>query len=191
LGSMIDSGKRLVTFLDNQANLSTVPYLLDEFTNIWESAFDVTDTSQFDCAVNRTQGDSSTQMYLINHFLDQVIFGNPAPEPSQANQTNAASGTGSLGTQVATCVTANGRPPTFLLVDFYEFGGGSVFEVAAGINNVTYSPTTPIAQPASTATTSASLGPSTSKSDAPSGRSMSTYLLISATSAVAAAFSLL
>jgi len=29
LGSMIDSGKRLVTFLDNAANLGSVPYLLD------------------------------------------------------------------------------------------------------------------------------------------------------------------
>jgi hypothetical protein len=29
LGSMIDSGKRLVTFLDNQADITVVPYLLD------------------------------------------------------------------------------------------------------------------------------------------------------------------
>ena len=29
LGSMIDSGKRLVTFLDNGANTAVVPYLLD------------------------------------------------------------------------------------------------------------------------------------------------------------------
>jgi hypothetical protein len=29
LGSMIDSGKRLVTFLDNGADLASVPYLID------------------------------------------------------------------------------------------------------------------------------------------------------------------
>jgi hypothetical protein len=29
LGSMIDSGKRLLTFLDNQADFTAVPYLLD------------------------------------------------------------------------------------------------------------------------------------------------------------------
>lgn len=29
LGSMIDSGKRLVTFLDNAADLTAVPYLID------------------------------------------------------------------------------------------------------------------------------------------------------------------
>jgi len=31
-----------------------------------------------------------------------------------------------------------GRPPNFLLVDFYNRGNGSVFEVAAKMNNVTY-----------------------------------------------------
>lgn len=30
------------------------------------------------------------------------------------------------------------RYPNFLLVDFYESGNGSVFEVAAKANNVTY-----------------------------------------------------
>jgi len=34
----------------------------------------------------------------------------------------------------------NGRPPNFLLVDYYNIGSfnGSVFEVAARANNVTY-----------------------------------------------------
>ncbi|TFK77308.1 PLC-like phosphodiesterase [Pluteus cervinus] len=145
LGSMIDSGKRLVTFLDNGADPS-IPYLIDEFTNIWETAFDVTDPS-FDCNVNRTKGDTSTQMYLINHFLDTFLFGQLVPDVALANVTNAASGPGSLGAQVQTCTTQNTRPPNFLLVDFYEFGGGSVFQVAATINGVQYSPTTPVASP--------------------------------------------
>ncbi|KAG6832540.1 hypothetical protein H0H92_000169 [Tricholoma furcatifolium] len=164
LGSMIDSGTRLVTFLDNQANLSSVPYILDEFTNVWETAYDVTNATLFDCAVNRTQGDTTTQMYLINHFLDQLVLGEPVPDISEANVTNAATGAGSLGAQVDTCTSVNGRAPNFLLVDFYEYGGGSVFEVAASINGVTYAPTTPIATPlpataSSTATGSVSTSP--------------------------------
>lgn len=63
LGSMIDSGKRLVTFLDNSADPATIPYLLDEFTQIWETPFDVT-TNDWPCTVNRTRGDPTTQMYL-------------------------------------------------------------------------------------------------------------------------------
>jgi len=158
LGSMIDSGTRLVTFLDASANFASVNYLIDEFTNVWETAFDVTDTT-FDCNVNRTKGDSTTQMYLINHFLDTLTLGQPTPDRAQANVTNGVSGTGSLGEQVATCVAANGRNPNYMLVDFYEYGGGSVFEVAATANGVTYSPSTPIATPI-TGTTSPTSGTS-------------------------------
>jgi hypothetical protein len=87
-----------------------------EFTNMWESAFDVTDTT-FDCNVNRSKGDTSTELSLINHFLDTIVLGQPAPNPGEANVTNGVSGTGSLGVQVQTCVAAHGRNPNFMLVD--------------------------------------------------------------------------
>ncbi|KAF8632996.1 hypothetical protein AX15_001593 [Amanita polypyramis BW_CC] len=153
LGSMIDSGKRLVTFLDNGADTS-YPYLLDEFTQIWETAYDVTNLP-FDCSVNRTKGDSSTQMYLINHFLDTLLLNQDVPDVSRLNVTNSASGTGSLEEQASTCTTQLGRAPNFMLVDFYEFGNGSVFQVAANLNGVGYSPTTPIATPSPTSTAGA------------------------------------
>jgi hypothetical protein len=135
LGSMIDSGQRLVTFLDFGADFTSVPYIIDgthvspglvifinfnntfaEFTNIWETVFDATDTT-FDCLVNRSNGDSSTEMFLINHFLDTIVLGEPTPDIASLNKTNAVSGAGSLGTQVNTCITTQGRPPNFLLVD--------------------------------------------------------------------------
>ncbi|KZT30873.1 PLC-like phosphodiesterase [Neolentinus lepideus HHB14362 ss-1] len=165
LGSMIDSGKRLVTFMDASADFSSVPYIIDEFTNIWETAYDVTDTT-FDCNVNRSKGDTSTEMYLINHFLDEVILGNPVPDVSDAGTTNAVSGTGSLGVQAATCAAMYGRNPNFMLVDFYEYGGGSVFQVAAAANGVDYSPSTPIATPKSqTSSSSSASGTSSSAID--------------------------
>ncbi|KAG6333902.1 hypothetical protein ID866_5187 [Astraeus odoratus] len=145
LGSLIDSGKRLITFMDAGADFTSVPYIIDEFTNIWETPYDVTST--FDCSINRTQGDTSTQMYLINHFLDVELLGQPVPDPSQANQTNAVSGPNSLGVQVELCASEYGRNPNFMLVDFYEYGGGSIFEVTAAANGVVYSPATPIATP--------------------------------------------
>ena len=39
LGEMIDSGKRVVVFLDNGADSTAAPYLIDEFTNMWEDPF--------------------------------------------------------------------------------------------------------------------------------------------------------
>lgn len=87
---------------------------------MWETAFDVTDTS-FNCDVNRTKGDSSTQLYTINHFLDTNtdILGttSPTPDKSSLNTTNSASGTGSLGLQASQCGATYGRSPNFMLVD--------------------------------------------------------------------------
>jgi hypothetical protein len=173
LQELISNGTRLVTFLDNHSDLSSVPYLLDEFSNVWETAFDLTDQNAFDCAVNRSNTDASTSMFLINHFLDQLIFGQPVPDPSQADETNAASGTGSLGEQVSTCVSQMGRPPNFLLVDFYEYGNGSVFEVAAAANGVTYTPKA-IASPKSQ--TSSTTSPSSSSNHAQSMLDISAFM---------------
>lgn len=39
LGSMIDAGTTLVVFIDNQAKFDETPYLIDEFTNMWEDAY--------------------------------------------------------------------------------------------------------------------------------------------------------
>ncbi|KAJ6621097.1 PLC-like phosphodiesterase [Mycena sp. CBHHK59/15] len=175
LATLISNNNRLVTFLDNAADLTSVPYLIDEFTNVWETPFDVTDTT-FDCSINRTKSSNTdTQMYLINHFLDKIVLGNAAPDIDAANTTNAVSGVGSLGTQVGTCVGDYGRAPNFMLVDFYEYGGGSVFQVAATINGVTYSPTTPIATPV-TSSSSSSSSSSGSSSKSSGGSSVSELL---------------
>lgn len=60
-------------------------------------------------------------MYLINHFLDTLVLGQPTPDLSQANQTNAVSGTNSLGGQFDLCVNQQGRNPNFMLVDVRTF----------------------------------------------------------------------
>jgi hypothetical protein len=48
-------------------------------------------------------------------------------------------------------------------LQFYEFGGGSVFQVAATANGVTYNPTTPVPSPRSTGTATAGTTSATSK----------------------------
>jgi hypothetical protein len=69
--------------------------------------------------------------YLVNHYLDYntTLFGTtiPVPSTSELEQTNAVSGTGSLGEQAATCLSEHGYYPTFTLVDYYDVGNGSVF----------------------------------------------------------------
>ena len=78
---------------------------------MWETAYDVTDTT-FDCNVNRTSGDSTTELYTINHFLDKyvtVLTTTLTPDKDSLNQTNAANGTGSLGLQASECGAEYGR----------------------------------------------------------------------------------
>ena len=82
-----------------------------------ETEFDVTDQENFDCTANRTKGDTFNDLVLINHFLDKIVLGQDAPDIGNLNQTNAVSGTGSLGAQVETCITTYNRPPNFMLVD--------------------------------------------------------------------------
>lgn len=62
------------------------------------------------------------------------------PYVTELNTTNNVSGFGSLGLAANNCRDAYDRAPNILNVDYYNYGGfpGSVFEVAARINNVTY-----------------------------------------------------
>ncbi|KAK8849563.1 hypothetical protein IAR55_004898 [Kwoniella newhampshirensis] len=156
LGTLIDAGTTVVAFIDNQADPSSVPYLIDEFSNVWEDAYDVTDQS-FGCAVNRTTGSAGSQMMLINHFLDTTytlggtqLF---VPDRDRINETNAETGTGSIGFHVDNCHSIWGRNPNHILLDFYDSNGNAPFNVAASLNGVSQ-PTNTIAASTPTATTS-------------------------------------
>ncbi|PYH41105.1 PI-PLC domain-containing protein [Aspergillus saccharolyticus JOP 1030-1] len=147
LSEMILAEKRAVVFMDYQANQSAIPYILDEFSQMWETPFSPLNAS-FPCTVQRPPGitaaEAEERMYMINHNLDiEVIFEEVEiliPDTAQLNTTNAVSGYGSLGLMANNCRAKWDRPPNFLLVDYYNDGNfpGSVFEVAAAMNNVTY-----------------------------------------------------
>lgn len=61
-------------------------------------------------------------MYIVNHFLDIEIFGVKIPARERADQTNAATGEGSIGDQCALCRSLYGRNPGVVLVDFVDQG---------------------------------------------------------------------
>ena len=90
---MIDSGKRVVVFMDAGADSDrSVPYILPEFPNVWETPFSVTDAS-FPCSVNRIGGNLSTadHMYMINHSLNKDVLGTGiiVSDPRDAPTTNS------------------------------------------------------------------------------------------------------
>ena len=123
LGTLITAGTRLVNFLAQEADFASVPFLIDEFSNVWETPYDVTDAS-FPCSVDRVTGTYSTHMvrkrsspdrtaranhssadsllvgllaqYMINHFLDvnETILGSTFPVPATAKLLTTNAATG-------------------------------------------------------------------------------------------------
>lgn len=147
LSELILKQKRAIIFMDYNANQTQVPYILDEFTQMWETPFSPTD-SAFPCTVQRPPNlsvqSAESIMYMANHNLNlEISFSGLdilIPNTAVLNETNGVSGYRSLGLMADNCTATWGRPPNFLLVDYYNDGSfpGSVFEVAAEMNNVTY-----------------------------------------------------
>jgi len=158
LGSLIDASTTVVVFMDEMADFTSVPYLIDEFSNMWEDAYDVTDTT-FGCAVNRSTGSPASTLMLVNHFLDTTytIAGSQLfiPNKTKLNQTNAATGTGSIGQHVSNCLQLWGRNPNHILLDYYDSNGNAPFTLAASLNGVS-APTNTVTSGTATATASAS-----------------------------------
>ncbi|EME44789.1 hypothetical protein DOTSEDRAFT_152827 [Dothistroma septosporum NZE10] len=155
LGEMILRNDRLVVFMDYQANQTSVPYILDEFTHMWETPFSPQDQA-FPCTQQRPPNLNQTvardqYMYLANHNLNTAIDLSSigidtsdvlVPNTADINQTNGQQNEyGRLGEMNTNCTETWGHPPNWLLVDYYNYGSpepGSVFQVAASANGVTY-----------------------------------------------------
>lgn len=150
LAEMILSQKRVVAMIDYQANQTAIPWLLDEFGQMWESPFSPTDAA-FPCTAERPPSSYSgalprtNRMYMANHNLNVDVtiasFSLLVPAYTLLNETNASTNTtGALQRMALNCTSMWGRPPNYLLVDYYNYGNfnGSVFQVAANMNNVTY-----------------------------------------------------
>ncbi|PYH96780.1 hypothetical protein BO71DRAFT_348340 [Aspergillus ellipticus CBS 707.79] len=148
LQELINDGTRLVTFVASldASNNTVAPYLMDEFTYIWENPYDVTSPSNFSCQPDRptsvknelSSALSSNRLPFMNHFLYETsILDIETPNSSYVSTTNAPSGgTGNLGDTATTCKSDySGRQPTFILVDF--FNKGPAIDTVDKLNNVT------------------------------------------------------
>jgi hypothetical protein len=124
LSSLILSGKRVIIFMDYQANQTEVPYVLDEFSQMWETPFSPTDRS-FPCTVQRPPNlappDAENRLYLANHNLNlDVSFAGLnllVPNTAILNETNGVSGYGSLGWMADNCTSESFSSFLFLTED--------------------------------------------------------------------------
>jgi len=128
LQSLISSNTRLINFVASLDSNTAAPYLLDEFTYVFENAYENSQFSDFSCTPNRPSGLSSGstggRMALMNHFLySNQAFGIQSPDIGNITTTNApGNSTGMLGTQLGQCTKEYGTQPTFVLVDFFNVG---------------------------------------------------------------------
>ncbi|ESK84168.1 PLC-like phosphodiesterase [Moniliophthora roreri MCA 2997] len=155
LGSMIQSGKRLVVFMDSNADVSKVDFILPEFKMVWETPFSVTDEN-FPCKVDRidtTPLNTADHMYMINHSLnvnlipdlpkpklpfglgdkidDAIGEGVIVPDFVRADETNSVA---SITKHADGCAKLDGvgKKPTFVLLDWVDIGEG--FDAANQLN---------------------------------------------------------
>ncbi|KAK7511848.1 PLC-like phosphodiesterase [Phyllosticta citriasiana] len=131
LHSLISNNTRLVTFVASLSDTTDAPYLLDEFTFLYENSYDNTSPSNFSCQPDRptslankpTQAKDSGRLFLQNHFLYSTDgLGIESPNKAALNTTNALSGTGSLGDAMQTCAATYNSQPWGVLVDFFNVG---------------------------------------------------------------------
>ncbi|KAL9100300.1 MAG: hypothetical protein Q9163_004299 [Psora crenata] len=144
LQDMIAANTRLVTFVASLGTNTVAPYLLDEFTFVFENSYNVTNSSGFTCTPDRPtalkgqteQAVQSGRLPLVNHFMySSTGFGIQSPNTDRIATTNAQTGPGSLGDSATACTSAYGREPAFFLVDFFE--QGQTLAVVDSLNGIT------------------------------------------------------
>ncbi|KAL0942346.1 phosphoinositide-specific phospholipase c-like phosphodiesterases superfamily [Colletotrichum truncatum] len=113
LQTLINSGTRLIVFMDYHSDTSKVDYILDEFQYFWETPFGETDPNFPRCNIDRPQGvDPNGYMYMINHFLNFEILGIKIPDLPNSAKTNSLQ---SIDKQVNLCRGMWGKTPNVIL----------------------------------------------------------------------------
>jgi hypothetical protein len=145
LQQMIDANTRLVTFIASITASTAYPYLLPEFTYVFETEFEVLSPSGFNCSLDRPASAQSAvsaigtnMLPLLNHFMYTSLgSGILIPNVGSIDTTNSPSTTtaGALGTHAMQCMREWGIKPSFVLVDFYD--KGPAIDTADLMNSVT------------------------------------------------------
>lgn len=111
LAEFIITGKRAIMFLDYEANQTAIPWLQDEFTQIWETPFSPTNP-EFPCTEQRPPNLNETKaknrLYMANHNLNTEVSIAGAslllPNTAEITVTNSVDdGNSSLGAMAERC----------------------------------------------------------------------------------------
>ncbi|PHH75768.1 hypothetical protein CDD82_4287 [Ophiocordyceps australis] len=144
LETMIGQGTRLVSFITNMEYSPATPYLLPQFNYVFETPFEVTQLTAFNCTLDRpasmapaSNALSRNYLSLVNHFKYQNIGGGVlqslsnlvgassailVPDVDRIDVTNSPNGDvdGNLGRHVDQCRAEWQQQPNYVLVDFWD-----------------------------------------------------------------------
>ncbi|KAF4506895.1 hypothetical protein G6O67_006931 [Ophiocordyceps sinensis] len=158
LQTMIGQGSRVVIFTTNTEASPEIPYMLPHFLHIFETPFEVTQLTGFNCSLDRpkaagqpVQAIAKGYMGMANHFkyrpIDSSFLKTVAksvgigsdilvPDAERINTVNSPdmSADGNLGKHVEQCRSEWGQRPNFVLVDFWD--RQAPLEVADRLNGV-------------------------------------------------------
>lgn len=116
LAQMIDSGKRLVIFIDSGADQSRYPYILDEFSQVYENPYDQL-TLPLNCSADRGH-DPENSLFLLNETKDESVGPISIPDTGADDTVNSANGTNGIVETVQRCAREKGgKKATFVLVE--------------------------------------------------------------------------
>jgi Phosphatidylinositol-specific phospholipase C, X domain len=127
LSNMIESGKRLVIFTENQALAGTPPWFHYAWGNIFDTPYDFGSQADFSCDINR--GNSGNALFLVNHWVSLPIVGTGIKDSAAVVNDE-----GVLWPRVQNCMAQNGHIANFVAVDFYR--QGDLFRVVDSINGI-------------------------------------------------------
>ncbi|KFH44636.1 hypothetical protein ACRE_045670 [Hapsidospora chrysogenum ATCC 11550] len=122
LGELIDDGKRFIVFMDYNADLAKVPYIIPEFEHYIETPFSPTSDNFFNCDVHRPSEDAPVdeRMIFVNHNLNKKVIGDVLiPDQGAAADTNSED---NILRQTDICVEKHGRNPNVVMLDFVTEG---------------------------------------------------------------------
>ena len=114
-GRLIADNRRLVVFIDRGANPSQYPYLIDEFSSVWENPFNQVDLP-FNCSVDRGAPETG-KLGLLNQFHASSTAGILYPNKDTLAQVNSFQDTNGIVKTFNNCTQIHGGVrPTFVLV---------------------------------------------------------------------------
>lgn len=127
LQEMIENNTRLVLFTDRKDAALEQNWYHYIWDHAIETHFTVHNVNDFNCDFNR--GDSTKELFILNHFATKSLLGTGNKRASEVANTNPF-----FINRVLQCYHATQKFPNFITVDFVELG--NAMEVVNEMNSI-------------------------------------------------------